>query len=60
MVTPHYLKDMDVMCLIPEYDEEGQFVSLQILEDGAKDLRIKPMLNLSTEIPYLEIEELNT
>lgn len=57
MVTPHWLKDIEILTIIPEYDE-GQFSSIIVVSELGKQVRVKPMLNLSTEIPYLELEEL--
>lgn len=57
MVTPHDLKDMDILTVIPEYDEDGQFSSLVIVDEYERRVRISPMINLSTEIPYLEVKE---
>lgn len=57
----HILKDIDILTLIPEYDEDYDknryLSSLVIVPEVGKRLRITPMLNLSTEIPYLEVEE---
>ena len=56
----HILKDIDVLTLIPEYDANGRFSRLVVAPEVGKRLIIEPMLDLSTEIPYLEVEEEET
>lgn len=56
----HILKDIDVLTLIPEYDEDGQFSNLVIVPEVGISLRIRPVLNRTGQMLYLEVEEEET